>query len=36
MAEQDHTVDPSLIRVTIGTIIFMVATGFIITSALNG
>ena len=35
MAEQDHSGDYSLVYVTVGTIIFMIAMGYIITLALN-
>ena len=36
MAEQDNAVDPSLIKVTIGTVIVMAIVGYVITSLLNG
>ncbi len=35
MAEQDHSNDYSLVYVTVGTIIFMIAVGYILTAALN-
>jgi len=35
MAEQDHSGDYSLVYVTVGTIIFMIVVGYIITTALN-
>ena len=35
MAEQDNSNDYSLVYVTVGNIIFMIAAGYILTSALN-
>ena len=35
MVEQDHSSDYSLVYVTVGTIIFMIVVGYIITMALN-
>ena len=35
MAEQNHSSDHSLVYVTVGTIIFMIVMGYIITRALN-
>lgn len=35
MAEPDRSSDHSLVYVTVGTIIFMIVMGYIITSALN-